>query len=78
MLDTLLPIPNAKYPAFYPIGIKASCVCVAFVILPMQNQKIMFRTVNCSPSMQNIPQNRLRQGLAANPPPETVLRRTPT
>ena len=27
MLDTLLPIPNAEYPAFYPIGIKASCVC---------------------------------------------------
>ena len=28
MLDTLLPIPDAEYPAFYPIGIKASCVCV--------------------------------------------------
>jgi hypothetical protein len=25
MLDTLLPIPNAEYPAFYLIGIKASC-----------------------------------------------------
>jgi hypothetical protein len=27
MLDTLLPIPNAEYPAFYPIGFKANCVC---------------------------------------------------
>ena len=27
MLDTLLPIPDAEYPAFYPIGIKARCVC---------------------------------------------------
>jgi hypothetical protein len=27
MFDTLLPIPDAEYPAFYPIGIKASCVC---------------------------------------------------
>jgi hypothetical protein len=26
MFDTLLPIPDAEYPAFYPIGIKASCV----------------------------------------------------
>jgi hypothetical protein len=26
MHDTLLPIPDAEYPAFYPIGIKASCV----------------------------------------------------
>jgi hypothetical protein len=22
-----LPIPDAEYPAFYPIGIKASCMC---------------------------------------------------
>jgi hypothetical protein len=28
MFDTLLPIPDAEYPAFYPIGIKASCVCI--------------------------------------------------
>ena len=28
MLDTLLPIPDAEYPAFYPIGIKASCVWI--------------------------------------------------
>jgi hypothetical protein len=28
MLDTLLPFPDAEYPAFYPIGIKASCVCM--------------------------------------------------
>jgi hypothetical protein len=26
MLGTLLPIPEAEYPASYPIGIKASCV----------------------------------------------------
>jgi hypothetical protein len=36
MLDTLLPIPDAEYPAFYPIGIKASCVyqvlyCIQYV-----------------------------------------------
>jgi hypothetical protein len=24
--STNLPIPDAEYPAFYPIGIKASCV----------------------------------------------------
>jgi hypothetical protein len=28
MIDNLLPIPDAEYPAFYPIGIKASCVCI--------------------------------------------------
>ena len=27
MLDILLPILDAEYPALYPIGIKASCVC---------------------------------------------------
>ena len=32
MLDTLLLIPDAEYPAFYPIGIKAVCGCADFQI----------------------------------------------
>jgi hypothetical protein len=46
MFDTLLPfraISDAEYPAFYPIGIKASCVCAPHA--PCRRRRSTTRTL---------------------------------
>jgi hypothetical protein len=47
ILDTLLPISNAEYPAFYPLGIKTSFVWQSDSVREVIDSSIVIIMMSC-------------------------------
>jgi hypothetical protein len=76
MFDTLLPIPDEEYPAFYPIGIKVSCVCVhiSYLLVSWVDLDcVSGNSGNVTPIYVNLSGSKF--ALAFSGPSETLLQR---